>query len=437
MEWPLVLLLIFAILVILMATGMPVAFSFMLINVVGVFIFFSGTLGLEQLILSIYTSLATFILLPVMLFVLMGEVMFHSGIGLRVIDIMDKWLGRLPGRLSLLAVATGTVLAALTGVSMAATSILGSVLVPEMENRGYKKPMTMGPVMASGGLAIMIPPSSLAVLLGAIGEISVGRILVAIIIPGLLLAGIYIAYIIVRCMLQPRLAPAYEVAPTPLSVKVRETVQYVFPLAIVVFLVIGVMMLGVATPSEAAASGTIGIAIVALIYRCFTWEVIKKSILGTLRITGMIFMIVAGATAFSQILSYTGATQGLAQFATSLPVAPILIVIGMQIVVLILGCFMDVVAIMMITLPIFVPTVHALGFDPVWFGVLIMINIECALITPPFGMSLFVMKGVAPSGTTMGDIYKASLPFVIQQLLAMALIMIFPQIALWLPGLGR
>jgi len=432
-----VLLLIFAILVILMATGMPVAFSFMLINVVGVFIFFSGTLGLEQLILSIYTSLATFILLPVMLFVLMGEVMFHSGIGLRVIDIMDKWLGRLPGRLSLLAVATGTVLAALTGVSMAATSILGSVLVPEMENRGYKKPMTMGPVMASGGLAIMIPPSSLAVLLGAIGEISVGRILVAIIIPGLLLAGIYIAYIIVRCMLQPRLAPAYEVAPTPLSVKVRETVQYVFPLAIVVFLVIGVMMLGVATPSEAAASGTIGIAIVALIYRCFTWEVIKKSILGTLRITGMIFMIVAGATAFSQILSYTGATQGLAQFATSLPVAPILIVIGMQIVVLILGCFMDVVAIMMITLPIFVPTVHALGFDPVWFGVLIMINIECALITPPFGMSLFVMKGVAPSGTTMGDIYKASLPFVIQQLLAMALIMIFPQIALWLPGLGR
>lgn len=431
------LLLIFAILVILMATGMPVAFSFMLINVVGVFIFFSGTLGLEQLILSIYTSLATFILLPVMLFVLMGEVMFHSGIGLRVIDIMDKWLGRLPGRLSLLAVATGTVLAALTGVSMAATSILGSVLVPEMENRGYKKPMTMGPVMASGGLAIMIPPSSLAVLLGAIGEISVGRILVAIIIPGLLLAGIYIAYIIVRCMLQPRLAPAYEVAPTPLSVKVRETVQYVFPLAIVVFLVIGVMMLGVATPSEAAASGTIGIAIVALIYRCFTWEVIKKSILGTLRITGMIFMIVAGATAFSQILSYTGATQGLAQFATSLPVAPILIVIGMQIVVLILGCFMDVVAIMMITLPIFVPTIHALGFDPVWFGVLIMINIECALITPPFGMSLFVMKGVAPSGTTMGDIYKASLPFVIQQLLAMALIMIFPQIALWLPGLGR
>jgi tripartite ATP-independent transporter DctM subunit len=432
-----VLLLIFAILVILMATGMPVAFSFMLINVVGVFIFFSGTLGLEQLILSIYTSLATFILLPVMLFVLMGEVMFHSGIGLRVIDIMDKWLGRLPGRLSLLAVATGTVLAALTGVSMAATSILGSVLVPEMENRGYKKPMTMGPIMASGGLAIMIPPSSLAVLLGAIGEISVGRILVAIIIPGLLLAGIYIAYIIVRCMLQPRLAPAYEVAPTPLSVKVRETIQYVFPLAIVVFLVIGVMMLGVATPSEAAASGTIGIVIVALIYRCFTWEVIKKSILGTLRITGMIFMIVAGATAFSQILSYTGATQGLAQFATSLPVAPILIVIGMQIVVLILGCFMDVVAIMMITLPIFVPTIHALGFDPVWFGVLIMINIECALITPPFGMSLFVMKGVAPSGTTMGDIYKASLPFVIQQLLAMALIMVFPQIALWLPGLGR
>ena len=431
------LLVIFGSLIVLMATGMPVAFCFMLINVVGVFVFFGGTIGLEQLILSIFTSLATFILLPVLLFILMGELMFHTGIGLRVLDVLDKWLGHLPGRLSLLAVGAGTMLAALTGVSMASTSILGSVLVPEMEKRGYKKPMTIGPIMGSGGLAIMIPPSSLAVLLGAIGEISVGKILIAIIIPGLLMAAIFAAYIILRCKLQPDIAPPYKVPPIPLSEKLMDTVRYVLPLGLVVFLVIGVIMLGVATPSEAAASGSLGVVIVALVYRCLSWEAVKKSLVGTLRISGMLLLIVAGARAFSQILSYSGASQGLAELATSLPVAPVLVIIGTMVVVVILGCFMDVVAIMMITLPIFLPAIEALGFNPVWFAVIMLINIEMALLTPPFGISLFVMKGVAPPDTTMGDIYRAAFPFVVLDAVAMALIIAFPAIALWLPGLMR
>ena len=434
MEWYLILLLIFGSLVVLMATGMPVAFCFMVINVVGMYIFF-GMTGLEQLMVSIYRTLNSFILLPVPLFILMGEIMFHSGIAPVLIRTLDKWLGRLPGRLSLLAVAAGTLFSTLTGTSLASVAMLGSVLVPEMEQQGYKKSMTLGPILGSGGLAMMIPPSALAVLCGAIAEISIGGILIGIIIPGLLMAGIYTTYIITRCWLQPSIAPTYEVTPTPLSEKLVTTIRYVLPQGIVIFLVIGVMFLGMATPSEAAATGAIGTIIVALLYRRLNWAVVKRATVGTLSVTGMLFLIIAGATAFSQILAYSGASAGLTELATGLPVSPIVIIMATQVVVLFLGCFMDVVSIMMITLPIFVPVVLSLGFAPVWFAVIFLINIEVAGISPPFGLSLFVMKGVAPPDTTLGDIYRAALPFCGLSLTAMALIMAFPTLALWLPGL--
>jgi tripartite ATP-independent transporter DctM subunit len=431
------LLFIFVSLIFLMATGMPIAICFMLINLVGTYVFFGGIAGLEQLILSIFSSLATFELLPVPMFILMGEVMFHSGIALIVLDILDKWLGRLPGRLALLAVGAGVLFASLTGSSIASTAVLGSVLVPNMEKRGYKKPMSLGPVLGAGGLAIMIPPSAMAVLLGAIGEISVGKILIAIIVPGLLMAVLYALYIIFRCWLQPSVAPAYELTSTPLSRKLIDTVRYVLPLGIVIFLVIGVIILGVATPSEAAATGTVGIFFIILLYKLLTWEVVKKSVYGTLRITGMIYLIVAGAAAFSQILSYSGASQGLAEFSTNLRLPPVFIVVLMHVVVLIMGCFMSVIAIMMITLPIFVPVVTTLGFDPVWFAAVYLINVEMAALTPPFGLNLFVMKGIAPPGTTMGDIIWATLPFIACNLVAMGLIVAYFPIALWLPKLIR
>jgi len=436
LEWQFILLLIFGSLIILMATGMPVAFCFMLINVVGMYVFF-GMTGLEQLVISMYRTLNSFILLPVPLFILMGEVMFHSGIAPVLIRTLDKWLGRLPGRLSLLAVGAGTLFSTLTGTSLASVAMLGSVLVPEMEQQGYKKSMTLGPILGSGGLAMMIPPSALAVLCGAIAEISIGRILVGIIIPGLLMAAIYAAYIIIRCRLQPSIAPTYGVTPTPLSEKLVATVRYVLPQGIIIFLVIGVIFLGIATPSEAAATGAIGTIIVALLYRRLNWEVVKKATIGTLSVTGMLFLIIAGATAFSQVLAYSGASAGLSALATELPVAPIFIIMAMQVVILFLGAFMDVVSIMMITLPIFVPVVLSLGFNPVWFAVIFLINIEVAGISPPFGLSLFVMKGVATPDTTMGDIYRAALPFCGLSLIAMSLIIAFPLLALWLPELMR
>ncbi|MFC1938132.1 TRAP transporter large permease subunit [Chloroflexota bacterium] len=435
MEWPLVLLLILGSFVVLMASGLPVAFCFMLVNLVGVFVLMGGGAGLRQLTLSIYDSVTIFTLLPLPLFILMGEVMFHSGIAPLMMDALDKWLGRLPGRLGLLAVGGGTLMATLSGVSMASIAVLGSTLVPEMEKRGYKKPMSLGPILGSGGLALMIPPSGLAVLLGAIGEISVGKILIAIIIPGLLMAVFYATYVIVRCWLQPSIAPAYEVSHASLLEKLVTTVRYILPLGFIIFLVVGVIFVGVATPTEAAATGALGTFILAFFYRRLNWEVVKKSMLGTLHVTGMTFLIITGAQAFSQVLAFSGATRGLVEFAVNLAIVPIVTIIAMQVIVVLLGMFMNAIAIMLITLPIFVPIVVALGFNPVWFAVLILLNIEVGTTSPPFGLNLFVMKGVAPPDTTMGDIYLAALPFIYCDLIVMALIMAFPIIVLWLPAL--
>ncbi|MFH1489580.1 MAG: TRAP transporter large permease subunit [Pseudomonadota bacterium] len=436
MGWQLNLLLIFGSMLIMMATGMPIAFAFLSVVVVGSFTLFGGIPGLDQMILSIYSSLTTFTLLPIPLFILMGELMVQSGIALNIIDVLNKWLGRLPGRLGLLAVVGGTLLSTLTGASMASTATLGAVLVPEMEKRGYTKPMSLGPILGSGGLAIMIPPSALAIILGAIGEISIGKILVAIIVPGLCMAAFYAAYIVLICILKPYLAPSYDVASVPLREKIAGFIKYVLPTSIIIFLVIGLIFLGVATPSESAASGTVGMVIVIAFYGRLNWGVLKKAMTGTLKITGMVFMIIAGSQIFSQVLSFSGATQGLIEYALNLKLNPVLLVIAMQIVIMIMGAFMDPVGIMMITLPIFVPFIRTLGFNDVWFAALVLLNIEMAMVTPPFGMCLFVMKGVAPKDTTMGDIYRAVVPFLLCDALVMILIFIIPGLALWLPGLG-
>jgi len=432
-----VLLIIFGCLIVIMLTGLPVAFCFLFINIVGVMLLWGGGTGLEQLIFSIFDSLTTFTFLPVPMFILMGEVMFHSGIAPYMMDALDKWLGRLPGRLSLLAVGGGTLFSTLTGASMASVAMLGSVLIPDMEKHGYKKQMTLGPILGSGGLAIMIPPSSLAVILGAIAELSIGRILIAIIIPGLLMAALYASYIILRCRLQPSVAPAYSVTPATVVEKLSATVRYVLPIGFIIFLVIGVIILGMATPTEAAATGAIGTIILAACYGRLNWQLLKTSFFSALNVTVMMFMIIVGSKAFSQIMAFSGATMGLAELVVNLPLMPIMIIIAIQIVLLILGMFMAVVPIMMITLPIFVPVVIELGYNPIWFAVIYLLNIEMATTTPPFGMSLFVMKSVAPKDTTMGDCYRAALPFLYCDAIAMALIIAFPALALWLPGIMR
>lgn len=434
MEWYLILAIILGSFLVLMALGLPIAFCFFFINLIGMFVFFGGQAGLDQLTLSVFHSVTTFSLLPLPLFILMGEVMFHSNIAPVMIDTLDKWLGNIPGRLSLLAVGAGTVFATLSGSTMSGVALLATTLVEPMERRGYKRPMSLGPILGSGGLSILIPPSGLAVILGALAQISIGHVLIAIIIPGVMLAAIYATYIVVRCWLQPSLAPAYHVAGAPLTDKLIATIRYILPIAFVVFLVVGVIFLGIATPSEAAASGAMGCFILAAGYKRLNWQVVKRAVSGTLHITVMMFMVMSGAKAFTQILACSGAVQGLVDLATGLPVTPILIIAAMQFVVLIMGCFMDPVPIMMMTVPVFFPIVNSLGFDPVWFAVMFLVNAEMAAITPPFGVELFVMRGLVPANVTMADIYLAGLPFVAWDILGIILIMIFPQIALWLPS---
>ena len=428
-------MIIFSCLMFLFFIGVPVAFSFLSINIVGVYLFWGGEAGFDQLIRSIYRSIASFSLLPVPLFILMGEIMFISGIAQKMMDTLDKWLGKVPGRLSMLAIGGGTLFSTLSGSAMAGCAMLGSVLVPEMEKKGYKKPMTIGPILGSGGLAIMIPPSALAVLLASLSRNSVGEMLMAIIVPGVLMAVFYTGYIVIRCVIQPGLAPSYEIEPTPFKEKVVLLCKYVLPLGGIVFLVIGLMFIGVATPTESAATGTLGCFILAICYRGWDSKIFTQSVLSTLRVSIMMFMIMAGAMAFSQILAFSGASTGMVSLAADLNLHPMIILIFMQIILLFMGIFMEPLTIMMVTLPVYIPIIKNLGFDPIWFNTIMLINMEMATTTPPFGLVLFVMKGVAPAGTTMGDIYKAGLPFLICDALVMGLIMIFPALALYLPAL--
>ncbi len=434
-EWWLVLLVIFVALIVLLAIGVPVAFAFLTINVVGVYIFWNGTAGFHQLVLSISASVTHFAILPVPLFILMGEVLFRSGIASKQMDVLDSWFGRVPGRLSLMAVGGGTMFATLTGSGMAGTAMLGKLLIPDMERRGYKKPMTIGPILGSGGLAIMIPPSALGVLLAAIGDFSVGDFLVAIIIPGLLMAVLYATYIVVRCIFQPHLAPPYDVPPQPLGPKIFNTVLYVFPLAVIVFLVIGLILFGVATPTESAALGAAGTFVLAALYRGMSWNLVTESLKSTLKTTIMMFMILTGSTAFSQILAFTGASRGLVELATAAQVAPMMVVIFMMLILLVMGTFMEPLSIMFLTVPIYIPIVQSLGYSEIWFGAIMLLNMQMASTSPPFGLQLFVMKGVAPPGTRMVDIYKAGLPFLACDSIVMLAMIFFPGIVLWLPGL--
>jgi tripartite ATP-independent transporter DctM subunit len=284
-------------------------------------------------------------------------------------------------------------------------------------------------------LAILIPPSALAVILASLGKISVGKLLIGIVVPGFLLASVYIAYIVIRCWLQPSLAPAYAVEPTPLPRRLRNTARYVLPPMSIILLVIGTIFLGIATPTEAAAVGALLSFLVAMLYGQLSWAVTKKAVASATSLSIMVLVILTASAAFSQLLSFSGVTSAITKLATDLPVDPIVILILMQVVVLFLGMFIEQTSIIMVTIPIFMPIVRSMGWDPVWFGAIMMLNLEMATISPPFGLSLFVMKGVATPGTTIGDIYRAALPFIALNLIVMALMIALPAIVLWLPGL--
>ena len=435
MEWYEALLLLIGSIMFLMAIGMPVALAFLAANIIGAWVFMGGERGVVALLNNGWGALTKFALVPIPLFLLMGEIFFHTGLGGRMFSAIDRLLGRLPGRLSYVTVLGGTGFSTLSGSSMGSTALLGSLMVPEMTKRGYKKHMSIGPILGTGGLAIIIPPSALAVLLATLAQIDVGALLIAGVLPGLLLAALYIATIHLQTRIDPNAAPAYDVEAQSIGQKLALLMRDVVPMVGLMVVIVIMMINGIVTPSEAAAFGALGVLILAIMYRCLTWEAMKASVRGALRVTLMAYLIVFGSATFSQLLAFSGASRGLINWATGFELAPIAMLLVMFAVLLVLGMFMEQISMMLLTVPIFFPLALSLGFDPVWFGLIMLLALEISFTTPPFGLLLFVMKGVAPSDTTMRQIYSAAIPFILCSLIVVALLIIFPQLALWLPYL--
>lgn len=434
MEWYEALALLVGTIVVLMALGMPVALAFLAANIIGAWVFMGGERGIGQLLNNGLGALTKYALVPIPLFLLMGEIFFHTGLGARMFNAIDKLLGRLPGRLSYVTVLGGTGFSTLSGSSMGSTALLGSLMVPEMSRRGYKSHMSIGPILGTGGLAIIIPPSALAVLLATLAQIDVGALLIAGVIPGLILAAFYIGTIWLQTKIDPGAAPAYDVEPLSIAQKMLLLLRDVVPMVGVMVVIIALMINGFVTPSEAAAFGALGVLILAAVFRCLTWMAMRKSVTGALRVTLMAYLIVFGSATFSQLLAFSGASRGLVTWATSFELAPIAMLLVMFAVLLLLGMFMEQISMMLLTVPIFFPLALTLGFDPIWFGLIMLLALEISFTTPPFGLLLFVMKGVSPPGTTMREIYTSAFPFIGCSLLLVALLIAFPQLALWLPS---
>ncbi|PQO23580.1 C4-dicarboxylate ABC transporter permease [Rhodobacteraceae bacterium WD3A24] len=438
MEWYLALALLLGVLIVLMGTGLPVAFAFLGVNILGAIVFLGGEAGLAQLARNAVSSLTSFSLVPIPLFVLMGEILFHTGLAFKAIDATSALIARVPGRLSVVSVAGGTLFSTLSGSSVANTAMLGSTILPDMLRRGYHPSMAMGPIMATGGIAMLIPPSALAVLLGSLAGISISQLLVAGVIPGLMMSVLFLGYILLRCTLNPGLAPPDETAARlgPWA-RIAPFLLYVVPLFGIFVVVVGAMLLGWATPTESAAIGCAAAALAAALYGRFTLSAMRTALMETAKIAVMILFIIVASSTFSQLLSFSGATRGILGLVDRLDLGLMAVLLIMLIILLVLGAFMDQVSMIMVTLPFFVPLSQSLGIDLLWLGVMMLICMEISFMTPPFGLLLFVMKGVAPPSIRLGQIYRAAVPFVGLQLVVLALIVIAPQLATWLPGLAR
>jgi tripartite ATP-independent transporter DctM subunit len=417
----------------LLFLGLPVAFSFLVINLVGALLFLGGEAGLTQLVRNSVGSVASFSLTPIPLFILMGEVLFHTGLAVKVIDGVERLIRQVPGRLAVVAVVAGTVFSAISGSTIATTAMLGSLMLPVMLARKYHPTMATGPLMAIGAVDMLIPPSALTVLLGSLSGISISKLLIGGVMPGLLLSLAFVTYIVTRAKLNPALAPASAFTEYQGWEKLRPFIQYVIPLVSIFVVVVASMAAGWATPTESAAIGALFTMLLAVAYRALTLRNLLDALRGTAAISGMILFIIVGATTFSQILSFSGASNGLVELISALGLSPLQVIAAMMLLLIFLGLFVEQVSMMMITLPIYMPLVHKFGVDPVWFGVMFLICMQLGLLLPPHGLLLMTMKGVAPPEVTMAHIFQAVLPYIGMSLLVLALVFLVPEFAVWLP----
>jgi len=420
---------------VLLFIGLPVAFTFLAVNIVGAAVYMGGEPGLVQLTRNSVQSVSSFALTPIPLFVLMGEVLFHTGLAVKVIDGIERLIRQVPGRLAVIAVVAGTVFSAISGSTIATTAMLGSLMLPVMLARGYHPAMATGPIMAIGAVDMLIPPSALTVLLGSLSGISISKLLIGGVMPGLILSALFVAYIVLRVKLDPKLAPPSELVEYHGWEKLRPLFQYVIPLVSIFVIVVASMSAGWATPTESAAIGALATVVLALAYRALTVSNLLKALRGAVAVSGMILFIIVGATTFSQILSFSGASGGLVRFITDRGLPPMMVIAAMMLFLIFLGVFVDQVSMMLITLPIFMPVVQAFQIDLVWFGVMFLICMQLGLLLPPHGLLLMTMKGVAPPEVQMVHIFRGVAPYVAMSIVVLALVFFVPAIAVWLPRL--
>lgn len=427
-------IILFGLMVLLLALGLPVAFA-----MGGAAVLFGlATRGADSLFLmfvAVLTNIKTIILIAIPMFILMGNILEVSGLAEDLFKFAQNWVGSLKGGLAISAIVVCTIFAACTGVSAAATVTMGLIALPAMLRRGYNARLAMGCIMGGGALGILIPPSVSFVLYGFMAQESVGRLFAGGIIPGIILSGLFIAYVVVICILNPKMGPAIpKEQRANWSQKFTSMQSIILPAMLVIF-VLGAIFSGFATPTEASAVGAAGAVICALVYRRFTWKSMMNALSRSLSLTAMVMWIVVGATAFTTIFTRAGAMELIKSGLLGLTIPPIVVILIMQLFLFILGMFMDVSGIILLCTPLFVPVVKALGFSTVWFGVLFIINMEMGFLSPPYGINLFYMRGVAAKEITMTDIYMAALPFIVIQALALGLTLLIPNLALWVPNM--
>jgi tripartite ATP-independent transporter DctM subunit len=423
-------LILFGGLLVLLALGVRVFIALGIVCIITTLLV-RGPTGLQMVGLTTYQKITDISLIAIPLFVFMGNLLVHSGISDRLFTALSHWLSKVRGGLAVVSMIICVILAMCSGFTPGLIT-MGLIAVPAMLKRHYDKSLTLGSVMAGGILGDVIPPSLMMIIMGSITRISIGKLFFGGAVPGFICAGIYIAYILIRSHFKPELAPVLEEKATWKMrwVSLREVI---LP-ALLVVLILGSIFTGIATPSEAAGVGAFGSLLCCILYRKFNWRVISSSCMETIKITGMALWILVTATLFGQVYASAGAQGMVMGLVEGLEVNRWFIIIAMQIILLAFGMFMDDFAIIIICAPIFMPIALSLGFDPIWFGIVFILNMQMAYMTPPFGWCLILMKGIAPPEVTTTDIWRSVPPFVAMQLLVLILTMVFPMLALWLPG---
>ena len=426
----LITVLLFGSLLVLLAIGVPVAFALGGISVLFTFVLW-GSDGLYTVATTTIREVTDPTLITIPLFLLMGTFLLHSGISDRLFQALSYWLSALRGSLAMVSVGVCVALAMCAGFGPGILT-MGLIAVPAMLKRSYDKSLALGSVMAGGVLGDVIPPSIIMIVFAYVTRLSIGRLFCGGILPGLLCAGLYIVYIAIRCRFQPHLAPKVSEDVT-WKMRLTSLREIVIP-ALLIIAVLGTIFLGIATPTEAAGVGALGAFLCCFIYRQFSWKMLITSCLESLKIASMALWILVAATLFGVFYTSAGAQSLVMGIVGGLPVNRWVIIIAMQVILLIFGMFMDDYAIVTICAPIFMPIATSLGFDPIWFAIIFILNMQVAYLTPPFGWALIMMKGVAPPEVTTGDIWRAVPPFAVMQVLVLITTMVFPLLALWLPG---